>query len=264
LTSERNRAFWDERVPLHVESDFYDVEGFLAGATTLRPHEREELGDVAGLSLVHLQCHFGLDTLSWARLGARVTGLDFSAPAIEAAAELTRRAGLQAEWVCGDVMRAVQALGGRRFDIVYTGIGALNWLQDIEAWADVVAALLVPGGRLHLVEFHPVTEIFGDESLTVENDYFADRRDWPEEPGSYADPAAVTEHNATDEWAHPLGEVVTAVAARGLRIELLREHDHTLYPRWPQLRREEGGIYRFPPGTPSLPLMYSLVARAPA
>jgi SAM-dependent methyltransferase len=261
--NELNRAFWDERVPIHTESEFYDVEGFLGGATALRPFEPAELGDVRGLSLVHLQCHFGLDTLSWARLGARVTGLDFSAPAMEAAAQLTARAGLQAEWVTSDVMLAPEALGGRRFDVVYTGLGALNWLDDIERWADVVRALLAPGGRLYLVEFHPITEVFADESLAVENGYFHEGpRMWPEEEGTYAELDAPTEHNATEEFAHPLGEVVTAVAERDLRIERLAEHDYTLFPRWPMLRREEGGIYRFPPGTPSLPLMYSLVARA--
>jgi SAM-dependent methyltransferase len=212
---------------------------------------------------VHLQCHFGLDTLSWARLGARVTGLDFSAPAMEAAAELTERAGLQAEWVVSDVMRADEALGGRRFDVVYTGIGALNWLDDIDRWADVVTSLLAPGGRLYLVEFHPFTEIFGDDDLTVENGYFHEgTRDWPVEEGTYAELQATTVHNATEEWAHPIGEVVSVLAARDLRIEFLHEYDYTLYPRWPQLRRESGGIYRFPEGTPSLPLMYSLVARA--
>jgi SAM-dependent methyltransferase len=261
--SELNRAFWDERVPIHTKSDFYDVDGFLAGASALRPFEPEELGDVQGLSLVHLQCHFGLDTLSWARLGAQVTGLDFSAPAMEAAAELTRRAGLQADWVTSDVMRAGEALGGRRFDVVYTGLGALNWLDDIERWADVVTGLVAPGGRLYLVEFHPITEVFADETLAVENDYFHEgARDWPEEEGSYAELEAPTEHNATEEFAHTLGEVVSAIAARDLPIEFLHEHDYTLFPRWPNLRREKGGIYRFPPGTPSLPLMYSLVARA--
>jgi len=261
--SELNRAFWDERVPLHVRSDFYDVDGFLAGACTLRPFEPEELGDVRGRSLVHLQCHFGLDTLSWARRGARVTGLDFSAPAMEAAAGIARRAGLEAEWVCSDVLRADEALGGRRFDVVYTGVGALNWLEDIERWADVVAALLAPGGRLYLVEFHPITEVFGDEGLTVERDYFHEGpRDWPEEEGSYAELGARTRHNATEEWAHPLGKVVSAIAARGLRIELLHEHGVTLFPRWPMLVREAGGIYRLPPGAPSLPLMYSLLATA--
>jgi SAM-dependent methyltransferase len=265
VSSELNRAFWDERVPIHTQSDFYDVDGFLSGASALRPFEPLELGDVQGLSLVHLQCHFGLDTLSWARLGARVTGLDFSAPAMAAAAELTERAGLQADWVVSDVMRADEALGGRRFDVVYTGLGALNWLDDIDRWADVVRSLIAPGGRLYLVEFHPITEIFADESLEVRNGYFHEGvRDWPEEDGSYAELEAATEHNATEEWAHPLGEVVSAIAARDLRIELLHEHDYTLYPRWPQLRREEGGIYRFGPEVPSLPLMYSLVARAPA
>jgi SAM-dependent methyltransferase len=261
--SDVNRAFWDERVPIHTTSDFYDVEGFLGGATALRPFEPEELGDVRGLSLVHLQCHFGLDTLSWARLGAEVTGLDFSAPAMEAAAGLTERAGLQADWVVSDVMRADEALGGRRFDVVYTGLGALNWLDDIDRWANVVTSLIAPGGRLYLVEFHPVTEIFGDDDLTVENGYFHEGvREWPEEEGSYAELEATTEHNATEEWAHPLGEVVSAIAARDLRIEFLHEHDYTLFPRWPLLRREAGGIYRFPPGMPSLPLMYSLVAPA--
>ena len=258
-----NRAWWDERVPIHTESEFYDVDGFLAGASTLRPFEPEEIGDVTGLSLVHLQCHFGLDTLSWARLGAKVTGLDFSAPAMEAAAALTERAGLQADWVTSDVLRVDEALGGRRFDIVYTGLGALNWLEDVERWAGVVARLLVPGGRLHLVEFHPITEIFGDDDLSVANPYFHEGpREWPEEDGTYAELEATTVHNASVEFAHPLGEVITAIAARGLRIERLAEHDHTLFPRWPQLRREKGGIYRFPPELPSLPLMYSLVARA--
>jgi SAM-dependent methyltransferase len=261
--SDVNRRFWDERVPIHTESAFYDVAGFLSGATTLRPFEPVELGDVRGLSLVHLQCHFGLDTLSWARLGARVTGLDFSAPAMRAAADLATRAGLEAEWVTSDVLHAPDALGGRRFDVVYTGLGSLNWLDDIERWADVVRALLAPGGRLYLVEFHPITEVFADESLTVEHDYFHEGpRMWPEEEGTYAEQGASTVHNATEEFAHPLGEVVSAIAARDLRIELLHEHDHTLFARWPQLRREQGGIYRFPPGTPSLPLMYSLVARA--
>jgi SAM-dependent methyltransferase len=261
--SELNREFWDERVPIHTGSEFYDVAGFLGGASALRPFEPAELGDVRGLSLVHLQCHFGLDTLSWARLGAQVTGLDFSAPAMDAAAELTARAGLEADWVTSNVMHAPEALGGRRFDVVYTGLGALNWLDDIERWADVIRALIAPGGRLYLVEFHPITDIFGDDDLTVENDYFLDGpRNWPVQEGSYAELEASTQHNATEEWAHPLGEVVSAVAARDLRIELLHEHDYTLSPRWPQLRREEGGIYRFPPGTPSLPLMYSLVASA--
>ena len=133
-----NRALWDERVPIHVASSFYDVDAFLAGGSTLRPFEVEEVGAVAGLTLLHAQCHFGLDTLSWARRGARVTGLDFSEPAIAAARKLAADAGLEAEFVASDVYEAAGALGGRRFDVVYTGLGALNWLPD-------VARATVPG-----------------------------------------------------------------------------------------------------------------------
>src|SRR4051794_13740348 len=130
-----NRALWDERVPIHVDSGFYDVAGFLAGGSTLRAFEIDELGDIDGRSLVHPQCHFGLDTLSWARRGARVTGLDFSRPAVEAARDVAARGGLEARFVDADVYDAPQALDGERFDIVYTGLGALNWLPDVAAWA---------------------------------------------------------------------------------------------------------------------------------
>jgi SAM-dependent methyltransferase len=258
--SDLNRAWWDERVPLHVTSDFYDVEGFKAGANTLRPFELEEVGDVSGRSLVHLQCHFGLDTLSWARLGASVTGLDFSAPAVEAARAVAADTGLDAQFVAASVYDAPQALGERRFDIVYTGLGALNWLPDIKAWAEVVARLVAPGGFLYLSEFHPIADVFGDEDLTIEHDYFQTEPLTFDDPGTYADLAAHTEHNRTEEWVHPLGEVVSAVIDAGLAIELLHEHDHTLFPRWPFLEKH-GDSYRFPAGQPGLPLIYSLRAR---
>ncbi len=260
---EANRANWDERVPIHVSGDFYDVAGFEAGEERLRPFELAEVGDVAGKDLVHLQCHFGLDTLSWARHGARVTGLDFSAPAIEAARELASRLGLDAGFVRANVYDAVRALDGRAFDVVYTGFGALNWLPDIERWAGVVAALLGPGGFLYLAEFHPFAHVFGDEDLTVEHDYFHDEPQVWDEPGTYADPEAETVHNRTYEWNHPLGDVVGAIVGAGLTVELLSEHDHTLFPRWPFLRRSPSGAYLLPEGTPRLPLMYSLRARKP-
>jgi SAM-dependent methyltransferase len=261
---ERNREFWDERVPIHVPSAFYDVEGFLAGASALRSFELAELGDVEGLDLVHPQCHFGLDTLSWARQGARVTGLDFSAPAIEAARDLARRAGLPAEFVHADVYDAAEALGDRRFDVVYTGLGAINWLPDVTRWALVMAALLRPGGKLYVVEFHPFADVFADEDLSVVHSYFH-RGPWTwDEPGSYADPDAVTVHNRTVEWHHGLGEVVSAICAAGLGIDFLHERDHTLFQRWPFLQRAQDGTYVLPAGVPPLPLMYSLLARAAA
>jgi SAM-dependent methyltransferase len=259
--SDLNRAWWDERVPLHVASDFYDVEGFKAGANTLRQFELEEVGDVSGRSLVHLQCHFGLDTLSWARLGARVTGLDFSAPAVESARSVAAETGLDAEFVAASVYDAPAALDERHFDIVYTGLGALNWLPDIQRWAEVVAQLLAPGGFLYLSEFHPIADVFGDDDLAIAHDYFQTEPLTFDDPGTYADLEAHTEHNRTEEWVHPLGDVVSAVLAAGLTIELLHEHDYTLFPRWPFLEKH-GDSYRFPAGQPRLPLMYSLRARA--
>ena len=262
MTSDHNRAFWDERVPIHTASDFYDVEGFKAGREPLQDFELGDLGDVTGLSLVHLQCHFGLDTLSWARHGARVTGLDFSAPAIEAARGLAADIGVEADFICADVYDAPAALGGRSFDVVYVNVGAINWLPDIRRWAEVVSALLNPGGVLYMKEVHPFSWVFGDDELTVENDYFAHRSDY-DEPGTYTDPDARTVHNRTEEWQHPLGEVINALIAAGLTLELLGEHDHQAYRQWPFMEKD-AGVYRMPAGTPRLPLMYSLRARKPA
>jgi SAM-dependent methyltransferase len=257
---ELNRAMWDERVPIHVGSDFYDVEGFLAGRSELRAFERDELGDVTGKTLVHLQCHFGLDTLSWAREGARVSGLDFSKPAVEAAQAIAARAGIDADFVAADVYDAPAALGDRRFDIVYTGLGALNWLPDLERWAHVIRRLLAPGGRLYLVEFHPFASTLADDELTVAYPYFHDEPLSFDDPGTYADDSAATTQNRSLEWNHGFAEVITAIPGAGLQIELLHEHDHTLFARWPFLERRGDGTYQLPADRPSLPLMYSLVA----
>jgi 2-polyprenyl-3-methyl-5-hydroxy-6-metoxy-1,4-benzoquinol methylase len=159
---EANRASWDERAPIHVSGEFYDVAAFKAGQERLQPFEIAEVGDVSGKNLLHLQCHFGIDTLSCARRGARVTGLDFSGPAIEAARGLALEMGLEATFVQSDVYGVARATGGETFDIVYTGRGALNWLPDIERWAGVVVERIRPGGFLYLTEFHPFTEVFGD------------------------------------------------------------------------------------------------------
>lgn len=266
--ADLNRRWWDERAPIHVDSELYDVPGFLAhpDATTLRPFEIDEVGDVGGRTLVHPQCHFGLDTLSWARRGAQVTGLDFSEAAVAAATDVAATAGLGAEFVAGDVYDAVDLVAGRTFDVVYTGLGALNWLPDIDRWAQVMAALAVPGGVVYLAEFHPVHQILGDDDLAVTYPYFHDS-DAPlelDEPGTYADLDATTEHNRTVEWTHGLGAVVTAIIDAGLTIELLHEFDHTLFPRWPFLVKSGRDTYRLPDHVPSIPLMYSLRARKPA
>lgn len=261
-----NKAWWDERAPIHSASDFYDVEGFLAdpSVTHLRPFEIAEVGDVAGRTLIHLQCHFGLDTLSWARRGARVTGVDFSVPAIETAQAVADRAGIDADFVAGDVYDAPALVGGRTFDVVYTGFGAITWLPDIRRWARVMAELANPGGLLYVAEFHPIHHVFGDDELTVEHPYFRDGPQRWDEPGTYADLDARTTANVTYEWTHGLGDVITAIVDAGLVIELLHEFDHTLFPRWPFLVHDpQARAYRTPDGMPSLPLMFTVRARKP-
>ncbi|MDV9192651.1 class I SAM-dependent methyltransferase [Streptomyces sp. SR27] len=266
---EANRARWDERVPIHAASAFYDLDTFRAGKDALRDFELAEVGDVTGRSLLHLQCHIGLDTLSWARHGAsQVVGLDFSEPAVETARSLAADLGLsqdRAAFVAADVYDAAEAVPDNAYDIVYTGSGALCWLPDIERWAETAASLVAPGGFLYVAEFHPLTDSLDDETGSrIVNDYFV-REPWVDTtPGTYAELDAVTVHNRSVEWVHPVGEVVTALARAGLRIEFLREHDASLFPRYGALQQHEDGYYRFPADRPRIPLMYSVKASRPA
>jgi SAM-dependent methyltransferase len=259
-----NRAWWDERAPMHVRSDFYDVAGFKSGRCSLGPQEVADLEPVAGKRLAHLQCHFGLDSLSWARRGAEVTGLDFSEPAIEAARALAAEAGIAARFVAGNVYDAHHLLGGG-FDIVYTGIGALNWLPDIERWAAEVALLLRPGGELYLVEFHPVLWIFAEDGPVVTYDYFTPPDGIRETgEGSYADRGAPTRHNETCGWNHNIGAVVTALLRAGLVMTGLRESDRCYFQRLPSMVPDDTGGWRLPADLPSLPMVYTLRAVKPS
>ncbi len=256
-----NLAWWDERAPLHITSAFYDVEGFRNGASTLRSFELGELGDVTGRHLVHLQCHFGLDSMSWARRGARVTGVDFSQPAIDAASALSGDLGLDARFVVSDVYDAAATLG-RTFDIVYTGIGALCWLPDIPRWARVVGDLLNPGGVIYLVETHPMSDVLGDDDLVARFPYFHREPIRDDSPGTYAmaeGPAFET--NTTLSWIHPISAVVGALLDAGFTLELLSEHPFTVFGRWPFMTRDDQGRYWLPDEMPTLPLLYSLRAR---
>lgn len=261
-----NQAHWDERVPLHVASDFYDLAGFRSGTDALRGFELAEVGDVTGKSLLHLQCHIGLDTMSWARNhgAARVVGLDFSGPAVEAARGLAAEIGLspeQASFVESDVYDAPSAVPEATYDIVYTGVGALCWLPDIERWARTAASLVAPGGFLYLAEFHPLTDVLDDETGTrVVRDYFARDAQVSEAAGTYAELEAETVHNRSVEWRHPISEVVSALAAAGLRLEFLHEHEASLFPRFGSFERSADGYYRFPDTHARVPLMYSLRA----
>jgi SAM-dependent methyltransferase len=259
-----NRANWDDRVPVHLASEFYDLAGFRAGRETLRAFEVAEAGDVRGKRLVHLQCHIGLDTLSWARHGALVSGLDFSGPAIEAARSLAAELGLTASFVASDVYDAPAAFAGQRFDIVYASVGSLVWLPDVTWWARVAAALLAPGGFLYLVDGHPFGQVLDDATgTTVSYDYFDDGPQVLEHPWSYTGGAPL-EHQRQVQYQHPLGQVLTAVADAGLRIEFLHEHDFDSFQRFESLERQDDGTYRLPPGQPRIPMLLSLRASLPA
>lgn len=260
----QNLENWNDRVRVHEASDHYDLAGFRAGRSTLRDFEVAEVGDVTGRRLLHLMCHMGQDTLSWARLGAEVTGLDFSEPAVRTARALAEDIGAsdRARFVVSDVYDAAAALPGERFDIVCTGLGALVWLPDLPRWARVVASLLDVGGVFHLAEFHPFPDMLAEDGGSVRYDYFdADAQTW-DNPYTYTDGPAL-DKPVSVQWSHPLGEVVTALAAAGLRIEFLHEHDVTYFRRFPVLEGTPAG-YRFPAGHPRLPLLYSIRATKPA
>jgi len=206
-------------------------------------------------------CHIGTDTLSWARHGARVVGLDFSPASLEVARSLADDCGLAAEWICADVYDAPAALGGRRFDVVYTGIGALVWLPELGPWARAVADLLRPGGVLYLVEIHPMVGAVAVDGRTIVTDVLgAEFRALNERGGTYAAPGAELTNSLAYERQHGLGEVVSAVIEAGLTIELFHEHAATNAP-WPWTERGEDGLYRLPAGFPAYPLAYSLLAR---
>jgi SAM-dependent methyltransferase len=259
-----NRALWDERVPAHAASEEYDLAGLVAGDDHLRPWEPEHVGDVTGKDLIHLQCHIGTDTIGWARRGARTVGLDFSPPALAVAADLSARCGLDIEWVHSDVYEAVAAVGPRRFDVVYTGIGAIGWLPDLPRWAQIVHDLLRPGGFLYLFEIHPMWVALGDDGRTLrEHAFGADYQRWDEDvDGSYAAPDAHFVNRVSWERLHNLGDTLSAVLGAGLVIELFEEHDATNAPT-PWLERGPDRLFRFPEGAWHFPLTFSLRARRP-
>jgi SAM-dependent methyltransferase len=244
-----NLAQWDERAPAHAASPDYHLDDFVSDADYISDvvgFDLPRLGDVRGLRGVHLQCHIGTDTLSLARLGARMTGLDFSPAAIGQARALAERCGTPAEFVVSDVYRAPDVLGRGAFDLVFTGIGALCWIPDIRRWAEVVADLLAPGGRLFLREGHPMlwTLAAPDETgtLRVEHPYFEQPEPtrW-DQVGTYVQTDVEFAHSVCYEWNHGLGEIVTALLGQGLQITGLVEHDSIPWDGLPGLMQPIGG-----------------------
>jgi SAM-dependent methyltransferase len=260
---KQNLKHWNEVTPIHAKSQSYDVEGFKKGRCTLMPLEREEVGDVTGKSLLHLQCHFGLDTMSWARLGAKVTGVDFSDKAIELAKSLSQRLGIDAHFICSDIYDLPKLLK-ENFDIVFTSNGVLCWLPDLLGWAKIIARFLKPGGFFYILESHPVTNVFEDgkdtKKLKARYSYFHSPQPtkWVPE-GTYADKEAEVS-NPTFEWTHPLSDIINSLISAGLTIDFLHEFPYLNWDCFPFMEKDKEGLWRFKEGKETIPLMFSLKA----
>jgi SAM-dependent methyltransferase len=267
--TELNRASWNERAGPHAASPDYAVDLFASDPAFLSEVVRFDLpllGDISGIRGVHLQCHIGTDTVSLARLGADMTGLDFSRASLAQARRVAGLAGADVRFVEAEVYDAVTVLGRESFDLVYTGIGALCWLPDIARWAGVVAGLLRVGGRLFIREGHPalwaVEDGRDDNLLVLEYPYF--EREEPmvfDEGGTYVETDAVFTHNRTHEWNHGLGEIVTALLDNGMELTGLAEHDSVPWEALPgQMEQLAGGEWRVADRPWRVPHSYTLQA----
>ncbi len=272
-----NAAHWDEWTRIHEKSDFYDVAGFRAGATSLWPLELEELGPHVseGTALLHLQCHFGMDTLSWARRGAVVTGVDLSEEAVALARRLADEVGLagRATFIAADVYEADAHLDDALFDVVFVSWGAIEWLPDLDRWAALVARRLRPGGLFYMAEIHPVAYALdetADRGVRLAYRYLPapDKPERSEDDGSYADPGAHVEHRVSYGWAHGMGEILTALAGAGLRVEYLHEFPFSPAPFFDWMERDDQRWWWLTGGKgerrADLPFSYSVMARKPA
>jgi ubiquinone/menaquinone biosynthesis C-methylase UbiE len=265
-----NQALWDEWTRVHETSEFYDLESFKRGGVRLRDYEIEEIGPVEGLDLLHLQCHFGIDTLSWARLGARVTGADLSPTAVALARRVADEIGFpEARFVQSNVYDLPAVLDGE-FDVVYTSRGVLGWLPEVAGWATVVARYVRPGGRFYLNEIHPIAQALENEGVSLGELRFVSPYWEHATPltfaveGSYADRTADVSVTREHGWDHSLGEIVTSLIDAGLVIRSLREYP---FCEWQLDFAEEGpdGKWRLPGDLDGrLPLSFSILAEKPA
>lgn len=251
---ETNRDLWNGWTSINKHTSFYALDEFKSGATSLKPVELEALGDVSGKSMLHLQCHFGLDSLSWARLGAHVTAVDLSDEAIATASALSTELDIPARFICSDVYDLPKYLD-EKFDIVFTSYGVLNWLKDIDRWAEIVAHYLKPGGIFYIVEFHPLINMLEDDFRTIRSDAYFSKTE-PRctlEKGSYADLDAEFEHESY-EWHHSLGSISNALRRAGIIYESLEELPYSSHHCFPNLVEREGRFF----SAEGIPLMFSI------
>ncbi|MCA8959767.1 MAG: methyltransferase domain-containing protein [Planctomycetes bacterium] len=277
LELSANLEWWNEKASIHPETPMYrrSIQHLRDGGVALHALERDEVGEVAGRTLLHLQCHIGTDTLSWARLGARATGVDFSPVAVDTARRLSAELGIPARFVHTSIEELDEHLpvGAETdaYDIVFSSYGAVLWIRDLTTWARKIAARLRPGGFFYLADGHPaamtldVDRDAAEFCLQVRYPYFAsgEALRW-NEPGTYAGRDVETQHDVTYEWPHSIAEVLTALIDAGLAIEQFHEHPHCVWPAFPGMTEEPDGTYHLPASFRGrVPMMYSLRARRP-
>ena len=255
---EINRQSWNNKVASHLQSAFYDLPGFLSGKTSLNEIELKLLGDIKGKSILHLQCHFGQDTISLSRLGADVTGVDLSDKAIETAKQIAKDTKSNAKFICCDIYDLPEHLD-KQFDIVYTSYGTIGWLPDLDKWAKIISTFLKPGGQFVFVEFHPVVWMFDDNFEKIGYNYFNANAIIETESGTYADKTAdLTQELVT--WNHPLSEVLNSLIKNDLVINYLDEYDYSPYNCFNKTIEFEPKKYRIEHLDNKIPMVYSIVA----
>lgn len=251
-----NKQIWGKRVSIHFNSEFYDVASFRAGKTSLNEIELKALGNVVGKSLLHLQCHFGMDTISWAKEGASVTGIDFSEDAINTAKNLAEEMNVPADFICSDIYDLPKNLN-QKFDIVFTSYGVIGWLPDLDKWAKIINDFLKPGGTFFIAEFHPVLWMMDDDFTHLKYSYFNDQVIETVSQGTYGDRNAAissTEYG----WNHSLDEVINSLLKYGLQITSFNEYSYSSYNCFNNTVKGNDGMYRIKGLENKLPMMYSI------
>ena len=253
-----NKESWNQRTIAHIDSDFYDNETFIQGRNSLNSIELDLLGNVSGKSVLHLQCHFGQDTISFTRMGASATGVDLSDKAIETAQDLAKKTGSNAEFVCCDIYDLPNHLNGQ-FDIVFTSYGTIGWLPDMDKWADVVNHFLKPGGQFLIVDFHPFVWTFDDDFQKIHYNYFNTETIHETQEGTYADREAEMQIEYMS-WNHPTSEVMNALIAQGLVVKTFNEYNYSPYDCFSHTEEFEPGKYRIKHFGDKFPMVFALLA----
>ncbi len=266
---EANRKNWDARTKAHIKSDYYNLQEFVENPQSLSfvADEHKDLGEIKGKKILHLQCHFGLDTLSLCRLGAEATGVDISGEAITFARQVNEQVGLEAEFIESDVYDLKKHLN-EKYDIVFTSVGILCWLPDLEKWAEMIEYYLKPGGLFYINDGHPVKNIVeideeDEQNLVLKYPYFSEGKtyEWDEE-GTYADPEAELEHTKNYQWDHTLGEIINSLAQARLKIEEFKEYPYLADKRYPCMEKVEKNRWVLAGKMKNmLPLSFSIKAR---